>query len=85
MAQKLAHQLGLAVGISSGANIIGAMKLQNELGSDAFVVTVLSDTNKKYLNTDLMKAEPVKHEYLSPILKCPATRPSIGYKCKCCK
>jgi cysteine synthase len=47
MAQKLAKQLGLAVGISSGANIIGAIQLQNELGSDAVVVTVLSDSNKK--------------------------------------
>src|SRR6185503_15421174 len=29
MAQKLANQLGLAVGISSGANFIGAIKVQN--------------------------------------------------------
>jgi cysteine synthase len=57
MAQKLAKQLGLAVGISSGANIIGAIQLQNELGSNAVVVTVLSDSNKKYLSTDLMKEE----------------------------
>lgn len=66
MAQKLAHQLGLAVGISSGANLIGAIKLQNKLGKNATVVTVLSDSNKKYLSTDLMKEEPVKEGYLSP-------------------
>ncbi|HQQ93867.1 MAG TPA: cysteine synthase family protein [Bacteroidia bacterium] len=66
MAQKLARQLGLAVGISSGANVIGAIKLQQEMGTDAVVVTVFSDSNKKYLSTDLMKEEPVKDHYFSP-------------------
>ncbi len=66
MAQKLASQLGLAVGISSGANFIGAVQLQNELGSEANVVTVFSDSNKKYLSTDLMKEEQLKENYLSP-------------------
>ena len=66
MAQKLAKQLGLAVGISSGANIIGAIQVQNKLGVDAVVVTVLSDSNKKYLSTDLMKTEPIMERYISP-------------------
>ena len=66
MAQKLAKQLGLAVGISSGANFLGAIQLQNEMGADKVVVTVFSDSNKKYLSTDLMKEEPVKESYLSP-------------------
>ena len=65
MAQKLAKQLGLAVGISSGANFIGAIQLQNEMGASANVVTVFSDSNKKYLSTDLMKQEPVKDNYIS--------------------
>ena len=65
MAQKLAKQLGLAVGISSGANIIGAIHLQNEMGDNCNIVTILCDSNKKYLSTDLMKEEPVKPEYLS--------------------
>ena len=66
MAQKLAAQLGIAVGISSGANFIGALMVQNALGRDAVVVTVFSDDNKKYLSTDLMKAEPVKTGFLAP-------------------
>jgi cysteine synthase A len=66
MAQKLAKQLGLAVGISSGANFLGAIKLQNEMGNDKKVVTIFSDSNKKYLSTDLMKEEPLKPGYLSP-------------------
>ncbi|MDN5288121.1 MAG: Pyridoxal-5-phosphate-dependent protein beta subunit [Mucilaginibacter sp.] len=65
MAQKLAKELGLAVGISSGANVIGAIKLKETLGEGATVVTLLSDSNKKYLSTDLMKEEPVKAGYIS--------------------
>ncbi|HQW03017.1 MAG TPA: hypothetical protein PLR30_11095, partial [Saprospiraceae bacterium] len=67
MAQKLARQLGLAVGISSGANIIGAIKLQSKLGFETCnVVTIFCDSNKKYLSTDLMKEEPIKDNYISP-------------------
>lgn len=66
MAQKLARQLGLAVGISSGANFLGAVQLQNKMGCDKVVVSVFSDSNKKYLSTDLMKDEPVKAGYLAP-------------------
>ncbi|MBW6516619.1 MAG: cysteine synthase family protein [Candidatus Cloacimonetes bacterium] len=65
MAQKLASELGLAVGISSGANFLGALKIQNQLGASSVVTTVFSDDNKKYLSTDLMKEEPVKEEYYS--------------------
>jgi cysteine synthase A len=65
MAQALA-QRGLAVGISSGANFLGALEVQNEIGADATVVTVFSDSNKKYLSTDLLRTEPVKDGYLSP-------------------
>ncbi|MEO8434620.1 MAG: cysteine synthase family protein [Pyrinomonadaceae bacterium] len=66
MAQKLAAGLGLAVGISSGANFLGALMAQNELGADAVVTTVFPDDNKKYLSTDLLREEPVKANYLAP-------------------
>ena len=66
MAQKLACELGLAVGISSGANLIGALVAQDLLGPEAVVVTVFSDSNKKYLSTGLMGVEPVKPGFLSP-------------------
>lgn len=65
MAQKLSAQLGLAVGISSGANVVGAIKLAEKLGSTAVIVTILPDSNKKYLSTDLMKKEPVREGYIS--------------------
>lgn len=65
MAQKLSRQLGLAVGISSGANVIGAIQLAERLGPDATVVTLLCDSNKKYLSTDLVREEPVCPGYFS--------------------
>jgi cysteine synthase A len=65
MAQKLSNQLGLGLGISSGANFLAALKIQNELGADSTVVTIFCDDNKKYLSTDLLKEEPIKEEFLS--------------------
>lgn len=66
MAQKLASTLGLGVGISSGANFLGALKVQNDLGPDAVVVTVFADDNKKYLSTDLLHEEPMREDHLAP-------------------
>lgn len=66
MAQKLAAQLGLGVGISSGANFLGALMIQNDLGDDAIVTTVFPDDNKKYLSTDLLREERAHSHYLSP-------------------
>lgn len=65
MAQKLSAELGLAVGISSGANFIGALIAQNMLSPLANVVTIFSDDNKKYLSTDLMKQEQLKDHFYS--------------------
>jgi len=65
MAQKLADR-GLGVGISSGANFLAALQAQDRLGREAVVVTVFSDSNKKYLSTDLMREEPAKAGFLSP-------------------
>lgn len=66
MAQKLAAGLGLGVGISSGANFIGALMRQDEMGGDAVVTTVFPDDNKKYLTTDLLRVERAQSDYLTP-------------------
>ena len=66
MAQRLGAELGLGVGISSGCNLLAALKAQDRLGPDAVVVTIFCDDNKKYLSTDLLREEPVKPHYLSP-------------------
>jgi cysteine synthase len=66
MAQRLAACLGLGVGISSGANFIGALMVQDESGDDAVVTTVFPDDNKKYLTTDLLREERAASDYLTP-------------------
>ena len=66
MAQRLAAQLGIGVGISSGANFLAAMEVQEALDPGAVVVTVFADSNKKYLSTDLMNDEPVKPAHRAP-------------------
>ncbi|MCA8972994.1 MAG: cysteine synthase, partial [Planctomycetes bacterium] len=66
MAQALARNLGLAVGISSGANFLGAAQLVEELGDEGAVTTVFCDSNKKYLSTDLCAEEPIEERYLAP-------------------
>lgn len=65
MAQKLSSQLGLGVGISSGANFIGALLVKEKLGHNKVVATVFPDDNKKYLSTSLLQDEPCKPEFLS--------------------
>jgi cysteine synthase len=75
MAQRLAKELGLPVGISSGANLLAALKVQDDIGADKIVVTIFCDDNKKYLSTDLFKCEPIKPEYLSPHVEL------IGFEC----
>lgn len=66
MAQALARHLGLAVGISSGANFLGAAGLVEQHGDEGAVLTVFCDSNKKYLSTDLYGDEPVRDDYLTP-------------------
>jgi len=65
MAQKLSKQLGLAVGISSGANVVGAIRVKEQMGDGGVVATLLCDSNKKYLSTDLLKEEPERPGYIS--------------------
>ena len=83
MAQKLASRLGLAVGISSGANFLGALKVQDELGAQAIVATVFPDDNKKYLSTDLLGEEPVRDGYLAPDVELLSYR-ALGRVCYTC-
>jgi cysteine synthase A len=83
MAQKLAAQLGLGVGISSGCNFLAAVMAQDSLGAGAVVVTVFADDNKKYLTTDLMHDEPVKPGYLSPQLELTGIR-VLPRNCRMC-
>ena len=66
MAQRLSHEFGLGVGISSGGNLIAALDASVALGDGAVVATVFCDDNKKYLSTDLSKEEPHREDHRTP-------------------
>ncbi|MBO4996531.1 MAG: cysteine synthase family protein [Lachnospira sp.] len=66
MARMLSEQLGLGVGISSGANFVGAVMAQNKLSDDSTVVTVFADDNKKYLSTEYVVKQEVMEGDLTP-------------------
>lgn len=66
MARKLSRVFGIGVGISSGANLLGALKAQDILkNKDAVIVTVFADDNKKYLSTDLMTEQEIKPGHMA--------------------
>ena len=48
MTLRLAREEGLFAGTSTGANVIAATRLAEELGPDATVVTIMCDTGMKY-------------------------------------
>jgi cysteine synthase A len=51
MAFRLAREEGLFAGTSTGANVIAALRLAEQLGPDATIVTIMCDTGMKYLGT----------------------------------
>jgi len=53
MSRQIAKDEALAVGISSGANVVGAIEIADKLGEGKSVVTVLPDTGERYLSTEL--------------------------------
>lgn len=63
MSRKIALELGLGVGISSGANMIASVVAKEE--NEKEIVTVFADDNKKYLSTDLSKPMDLNPEFLS--------------------
>ena len=57
MTRRLAREEGLMCGISSGTNVVAAVKLARELGPGKTVVTVLPDTGERYISTKLFCGE----------------------------
>jgi len=53
MAKLLASEEGIFGGTSSGLNVVGAIKLAEELGKGKTVVTIAVDTGLKYLTGNL--------------------------------
>ena len=67
MSRRLAKELGLGVGISSGANLIASIIYQEKESKP--VATVFADDNKKYLSTDLSKHIDTNPKYISNKIK----------------
>lgn len=53
MSKRLAREEGLLCGISSGSDVVGALRLAKKLGPGKTVVTILSDTGERYYSTPL--------------------------------
>jgi len=49
MARRLAHEEGLSVGASSGANVVAALSLAQTVPSGSLIVTILCDRGERYL------------------------------------
>ena len=67
MSRRLAKELGLGVGISSGANFIAGVIYQEKINKP--IVTVFADDNKKYLSTDLTKDIDINNKFISNNIK----------------
>ena len=63
MSRIISKELGIGIGISSGANFIGSVLLADEIEDK--VVTVFADDNKKYLSTELSKDIDSNIEFVS--------------------
>ena len=63
MSRIISKTLGIGVGISSGANMIGSVILQNKL--DKPVVTIFPDDSKKYLTTGLVEEIDLNPNFIS--------------------
>jgi cysteine synthase A len=55
MTRRLAREEALFAGTSSGANVVAAIRVAQQLGPDAAVVTLMCDSGLKYLSTDVYR------------------------------
>ena len=67
MSRILSRTLGLGVGISSGANFLTSVMIND---GNKNIVTVFPDDNKKYLTTDLGKEIDENERFISNTIKC---------------
>lgn len=67
MARKIAKDLGIGVGISSGANLLASIIAKEK--NEKEIVTVFPDDNKKYISTDLSKPIEKNESFVSNKIK----------------
>ena len=63
MSRLLSKKLGIGCGISSGANFLASVILNDKVENP--VVTIFADDNKKYLSTDLAKDVDKNTKFIS--------------------
>jgi cysteine synthase A len=56
MARRLARDEAIFAGTSTGANIVGALRVAKQLGAGATVATVIVDSGLRYVSTDLFQS-----------------------------
>lgn len=55
MARRLAREEGIFAGISTGANIVAALRVAESLGEGKTVATIVVDSGLRYLSTELYR------------------------------
>lgn len=55
MARRLAREEGIFAGVSSGANVVVAIRVARGLGPGAAVATIIVDSGLRYLSTDVFR------------------------------
>jgi cysteine synthase A len=53
MTRRLAREEGIFAGASSGANVVAALRVAQQLGEGATVATLIVDSGLRYLSTDI--------------------------------
>jgi cysteine synthase A len=57
MAQRLAREEGILCGVSSGSNVVAALRYAKQDGNqDKMIVTVICDSGARYSQTSLFEA-----------------------------
>ena len=55
MARRLAREEAIFAGPSTGANVVGALRVAERLGPEATVATIVVDSGLRYLSTDVFR------------------------------
>ena len=55
MARRLAQEEAIFAGTSTGANVVAALRVAEQLGRGATVVTIIVDSGLRYLSTDVFR------------------------------
>ena len=56
MARRLAREEAIFAGTSSGANVVAALRVAEQLGPASTVATIVVDSGLRYLSTDVFRA-----------------------------